>query len=67
MTQHVRFQDAEGIAALCICESLLLTLTDLKIISAKRTHAICLLMLPPRTTKLQVFRTPPRRMRRLSG
>ena len=33
MTTHVRFPDAEGLAALGICESLLLALTDSKIIS----------------------------------
>jgi hypothetical protein len=35
MTEHARFRDAEGIAALGICESLLLALTDLKIMSEK--------------------------------
>ena len=35
MTEHARFHDAEGVAALGICESLLLALTDLKIISEK--------------------------------
>lgn len=35
MTEHVRFNDADGMAALGICESLLLALTDLKIISEK--------------------------------
>ena len=33
MTQYARSNDAEGLAALGICESLLLTLTDQKIIS----------------------------------
>ena len=33
MTENPRFNDAEGIAALGICESLLVALTDLKIIS----------------------------------
>ena len=33
MAEHARFHDAEGMAALGICESLLLALTDLKIIS----------------------------------
>ena len=33
MTEHARFSEAEGMAALAICESLLLALTDLKIIS----------------------------------
>lgn len=33
MSQHMRSADAEGLAALGICESLVLALTDLKIIS----------------------------------
>jgi len=33
MTEQARFNDANGMAALGICESLLLALTDLKIIS----------------------------------
>ena len=33
MTQHIRSADAEGLAALGICESLVIALTDLKIIS----------------------------------
>ena len=35
MTVHVRFHEADGMAALGICESLLLALTELKIISDK--------------------------------
>jgi hypothetical protein len=35
MTENPRFNDAEGIAALGICESLLLALTEFKIISEK--------------------------------
>ena len=34
MTEPAQVHDTEGMAALGICESLLLTLTDLKIISA---------------------------------
>jgi hypothetical protein len=33
MTGNARFSDADGLAALGICESLILALTDLKIIS----------------------------------
>jgi hypothetical protein len=33
MTEHVRLYGSEGVAALGICESLLLALTDLKIVS----------------------------------
>ena len=33
MTENPRFNDADGMAALGICESLLIALTDLKIIS----------------------------------
>jgi hypothetical protein len=35
MTQHIRSVHAEGLAALGICESLVLALTDLKVISEK--------------------------------
>ena len=38
MTEHARFNDADGTAALGICESLLLALTDLKIISEQDTR-----------------------------
>jgi hypothetical protein len=33
MTEHARFHDADGTAALGICESLLLALTELKVLS----------------------------------
>jgi hypothetical protein len=35
MPQHTNFNHAEGLAALGICESLLIALTDLQIISEK--------------------------------
>ena len=35
MTEHARINEADGMAALGICESMLLALTDLKIISDK--------------------------------
>jgi hypothetical protein len=35
MTEHARFNDADGSAALGICESLLLALTDLKVITER--------------------------------
>jgi hypothetical protein len=35
MTEHARLHDADGMAALGICEALLLALTDLKIISQR--------------------------------
>ena len=40
MTQHPRLNDADGMAALGICESLLLALTDLKVISEKDARAL---------------------------
>lgn len=40
MTEHARFHDAAGMAALGICESLLLALTDLKIISEEDAHGL---------------------------
>ena len=33
MTEHARFNEADGVAALGICESLLIALTELKVIS----------------------------------
>ena len=48
MTEHVRFIDADGTAALGICESLLLALTDAKVLSekdARFAHGRC--QLPP--------------------
>ena len=38
MTKHAVVHDAEGMAALAICESLLLALTDLKIISEQEAR-----------------------------
>jgi hypothetical protein len=35
MTEHARFHEADGIAALSICESLLIALTELRIMSAQ--------------------------------
>ena len=40
MTQHGRLPDADGSAALGICESLLLALTDLKVISEEDVRAL---------------------------
>jgi hypothetical protein len=40
MTDSARFSDAEGMAALGICESLLLALTDLKIISEQDARGL---------------------------
>jgi hypothetical protein len=38
MALHARFRDADGLAALGICESLLLALTDTKVISEQEAH-----------------------------
>ena len=38
MTDHTRFDHAEGMAALGICESLLLALTDLKLVSEQEAR-----------------------------
>jgi hypothetical protein len=40
MTHHVRFHEADGTAALGICESLILALTDLKVISEKEARDV---------------------------
>ena len=39
MTEHARFNEAQGRAALGICESLLIALTELKVISRHRDVA----------------------------
>ena len=38
MTERARFHDADGMAALGICESLLLALTDLKVIDEQEAR-----------------------------
>ena len=40
MTQHIRSVDAEGLAALGICESLILTLTDLGVINEQDARGL---------------------------
>lgn len=40
MSNHARFHDADGTAALGICKSLILALTDLKIISEKDVRGL---------------------------
>lgn len=40
MTEYARVQHVEGLAALGICESLLLSLVDLKVMSEEQAHAL---------------------------
>jgi hypothetical protein len=40
MAKQARFNEADGMAALGICESLLIALTELKIISEKNTRSL---------------------------
>ena len=40
MTEHAKLDDADGMAALGICESLILALTDLKIISEESAREL---------------------------
>jgi hypothetical protein len=40
MAKQARFNEADGIAALGICESLLIALTELKIISEKNARSL---------------------------
>ena len=61
MPEQPRFNDADGMAALGICESLLLALTDLKIISRARRARLAY-----RCCHLTHQRCPPRRRRRRS-
>jgi hypothetical protein len=56
MTEHARFDDADGAAALGICESLLLALIDLKIVSEKD---VCDLLADVATTHEEAAATSP--------
>ena len=58
MTVHVRFHEADGMTALGICESLLLTLTELKIISDKDARD---LLTDVATTHAETATTSPQR------
>ena len=58
MAQHGRFPDADGTAALGICESLLLALTDLKVISEEDVRALLTDVATANTEAVSSSQTP---------
>jgi uncharacterized protein YuzB (UPF0349 family) len=60
MTEDARFNHAEGMAALGICESLLLALTDGKIISAQDAHELLTDVVTSHSEAAKASRTPER-------
>ena len=60
MTENPRFNHADGIAALGICESLLLALTDLKIISEEDARDLLTDVATTHTEAAEVSLSPER-------
>jgi hypothetical protein len=60
MTKRARFKEADGVAALGICESLLIALTELKVISEQNARDWLTDLATPSTA-----RPPMRRQRQL--
>ena len=60
MTEHARFEDANGTAALGICESLLLALTDRKIISEQDARDLLIDVATSHDEAAQTSKTPDR-------
>jgi hypothetical protein len=60
MTEPSRFDDAQGMAALGICESLLLALTDLKVISAEDARDLLTDVATTHTEAAAASQTPER-------
>ena len=60
MTEHARFEDANGTAALGICESLLLALTDRKIISEQDARDLLTDVATSHEEAAQTSKTPDR-------
>lgn len=60
MTEPARFDDAQGMAALGICESLLLALTDLKVISAEDARDLLTDVATTHTEAAAASQTPER-------
>ena len=58
MTEHARFPDADGSAALGICESLLLALTDRKILTDKDARDVLTDVLTSHTEAADESQTP---------
>lgn len=58
MTDPIRFQGPEGVAALGICESLLLALTDLKIVSEQDARDLLTDVLTTHTEAAAISSSP---------
>lgn len=58
MREHARFHDADGSAALGICESLLLALTDRKILTDKDARDVLTDVVTSHTEAADDSRTP---------
>ena len=58
MTEHVRLNDADGAAALGICESLLLALIDLKIMSEQDARDVLIDVATTHTDAAASSQTP---------
>jgi hypothetical protein len=60
MTEPVRFNEADGMAALGICESLLLALTDLKVITERDARHLLTDVVTSHTEAADASQTPER-------
>jgi hypothetical protein len=60
MTEPARFNEADGMAALGICESLLLALTDLKVISERDARDLLTDVVTSHTEAADASQTPER-------
>jgi hypothetical protein len=58
MTEHARSNAADGTAALCICESLLLALTDRKILSEEDARNLLMDVATAHTEAATLSREP---------
>jgi hypothetical protein len=58
MTEHPRFNDADGSAALGICESLILALTDRKLITEKDARDLLTDVLTSHSEAAETSRAP---------
>jgi hypothetical protein len=58
MTEHSRFNDADGSAALGICESLILALTDRKLITEKDARDLLTDVVTSHSEAAEISHTP---------
>jgi hypothetical protein len=60
MIEHARFNEADGMAALGICESLLIALTELEVISEQDTRELLTAVATTHTEAADTSKTPER-------